>query len=115
VIIPYSVLPAQEGMSPAGTPSSSAGARGTPPPCSRTASSADRGPRRLGTAVASALVFHPDPSALTFSDGGALRRARADHAAVTLCDGTVLLVGGADAAGAVVAAEVYNRRTEPTP
>ena len=109
VIIPYSVQPAAEGMSPAGTPAEHLGREGHAATLLANGLVLLTGGRDAsGTAVASALVFHPDPSALTFSDGGALRRARADHAAVTLCDGTVLLVGGADAAGAVVAAEVYN-------
>jgi hypothetical protein len=108
-IIPYGVAQVPEAMSPAGTPAEHLGREGH----DATLLGSDLilvtgGRDASGTPLASALLFHPDPATPSFSDGGQLRHARADHAVVTLCDGSLLLVGGADAAGAVVAAEAYS-------
>jgi hypothetical protein len=49
-----------------------------------------------------------DPATGTWSAGGSLNTARANHTATLLSDGNVLVAGGADANGVIASAEIYD-------
>jgi hypothetical protein len=107
-VVPYSVL-AAESLSPAGTAAERTGRAGHTATLLADGRVLITGGRDAGgAAVDTTLLFDPDPTALRFQPGGALRHARAGHAAIGLCDETVLVAGGTADAGAVGAAEVYN-------
>lgn len=63
------------------------------------------GPRTGGHVIASAELY--DPATGTFSAAGVMGTPRANHAAVRLLDGRVLVLGGNDGTNVLASAELY--------